>query len=325
MRKKRKNELKALFMGTPDIAAACLKALYEKEGVRIIGAVTRPDRQSGRGMKLVFSPVKEFALEHEIPVFQPGTLRDGSFIPVLEELAPDVIFVCAYGNILPHYVIAFPDLGCINAHASLLPKYRGAAPIQRAIMEGEKVTGITAMYMDDGLDTGDMILKLECGIGEDDDLETVHDRLAVLAGEALCRVCDILLRGDELPREPQDSALSTYAKKIEKEDTVIDFSKSADTVVNHIRGLSPSPCAVTRTADGKLLKVAAARTCPAGNWRGQEPLPGTVVSAGDGGIEVQCGRGRVKLLSVIPEGKKRMSAGDFVRGRKVFEGDLLKY
>ena len=314
-------ELNILFMGTPEIAETCLRSLYEKKGVRVLGAVTRADKQSGRGMKVIYSPVKEFALEHGIPVYQPRTLRDGSLMPVLEELEPDVIFVCAYGNILPHEVIAFPKYGCINAHASLLPKYRGAAPIQRAIMEGEKVTGITAMYMDDGLDTGDMILKLECPIGDRDDLETVHDRLAVLAGDALCRVCDILMAGKDLPREPQDGSLSTYAGKIEKEDTVIDFSEPAKKVADLVRGLSPSPCAVTRTADGKLLKVAEARVCCGPD---SDAEPGTVTDIRDG-ITVRCGSGSVVLTSVIPEGKKRMAAADFVRGRKVFQGDVLKY
>lgn len=314
-------ELNILFMGTPEIAETCLRSLYEKKGIRVLGAVTRADKQSGRGMKVIYSPVKEFALEHGIPVYQPRTLRDGSLMPVLEELEPDVIFVCAYGNILPHEVIAFPKYGCINAHASLLPKYRGAAPIQRAIIEGEKVTGITAMYMDDGLDTGDMILKLECSIGDSDDLETVHDRLAVLAGDALCRVCDILMAGKDLPREPQDGSLSTYARKIEKEDTVIDFSEPAKKVADLVRGLSPSPCAVTRTADGKLLKVAEARICCGPD---ADAAPGTVTDIRNG-ITVRCGSGSVVLTSVIPEGKKRMAAADFARGRKVFQGDVLKY
>ena len=315
--------MRVLFMGTPELARETLAAVYAKEGVTVVGVVTRADKLSGRGMKLVFSPVKEFALEHDIPVYQPKTLRDGAFQAVLDELRPEMIIVAAYGNILPHYVIEYPKYGCINAHGSLLPKYRGAAPIQRAIIDGERVTGITAMYMDDGLDTGDMILKLECPIADEDDFESVHDRLAALAGEAMCKVIDMTWDGC-VPREKQDDALSTYAAKIGKEDEIIDFSRSPKTVVDLVRGLSPDPFAVTKTPDGKLLKITKAVVAD-----GECDAPyGTVVALkakGDGAIDVSCGGGIIRILGVVPEGKKKMPASAFVNGRKIAVGDVLAY
>lgn len=315
--------MRVLFMGTPELARETLAAVYDKEGVTVVGVVTRADKQSGRGMKTVFSPVKEFALEHGIPVYQPKTLRDGAFQAVLDELEPEMIVVAAYGNILPHYVIEYPKYGCINAHGSLLPKYRGAAPIERAIIDGESVTGITAMYMDDGLDTGDMILKLECPIGEDDDCGTVRERLASLAGDAMCRVID-MARDGRVPREKQNDSLSTYAAKISKDDEIIDFTKSPREIVNLVRGLSPDPCAVTKTPDGKLLKITKAVVID-----GECGAPAGTVTAlkakGDGAIDVSCGGGLVRILGVVPEGKKKMPASAFVNGRKIAVGDVLAY
>ena len=312
-----------MFMGTPDLARECLRAVYEKEGVEIVGVVTRADKQKGRGMKFVFSPVKEFALEHGFEVFQPATLKDGAFLETLEKLAPEMIVVVAYGKILPKYVLDYPKYGCINAHGSLLPKYRGASPIQRAIIDGETVTGITAMYMEEGLDTGDMILKLECPITEEDDFGTLHDKLAALAGQAMCDVIDLIGSGN-VPREKQDDSLSTYAAKIEKEDTIADFTKSPETMVNLIRGLSPAPCVVTKTPDGKLLKLPSARVIDGVC----DKESGTVVeldTAGEGKIVVSCGGGLIAVTSVTPEGKKRMAAADYIRGRKINVGDILKY
>ena len=315
--------MKVMFMGTPDLARECLRAVYEKDSVEIVGVVTRADKQKGRGMKFVFSPVKEFAIEKELPVYQPLTLRDGAFQEVLDELQPELIIVAAYGNILPKYVLDYPKYGCINAHGSLLPKYRGASPIQRAIIDGETVTGITAMYMEEGLDTGDMILKLECPITEDDDFGTLHDKLAALAGQAMCDVIDLINSGN-VPREKQDDSLSSYAAKIEKADTVADFTKSPETVVNLIRGLSPAPCVVTKTPDGKLLELPSARVID-GKC---DKEPGTVVdldTTGEGKIVISCGGGLIAVTSVTPEGKKRMPSADYIRGRKINIGDILKY
>lgn len=315
--------MKIMFMGTPDLARECLRAIYEKDGVEIVAVVTRADKQKGRGMKFVYSPVKEFALEKNIPVYQPVTLRDGAFQEVLDELKPELIIVVAYGNILPKYVLEYPKYGCVNAHGSLLPKYRGASPIQRAIIDGETVTGITAMYMDEGLDTGDMILKLECPILESDDFGTIHDKLAALAGDAMCKVIDQINDGT-ITGEKQDDSLSNYAAKIEKEDTIVDFTKSPRDVVNLIRGISPIPCAVTKTPDGKLLKLPSARVVDGAC----EKEAGTVVeldAAGEGKIVVSCGGGLIAITSVTPEGKKRMAAADYIRGRKLNAGDILKY
>ncbi len=312
-----------MFMGTPDLARECLRQVYEKEGVEIVGVVTRADKQKGRGMKFVFSPVKEFALEKGLPVYQPITLRDGAFQSVLDELQPELIIVAAYGNILPKYVLEYPKYGCIHAHGSLLPKYRGASPIQRAIIDGEAVTGITAMYMEEGLDTGDMILKLECPIEENDDFGTLHDKLAALAGQAMCDVIDLIEAGT-VTREKQDDSQSCYAAKIEKEDTIADFNKSPRDMVNLIRGISPAPCVVTKTPDGKLLKLPSAKVL-----KGEcDKAPGTVVeldTAGEGKIVVSCGGGLIAVTSVTPEGKKRMAAADYIRGRKINIGDILKY
>lgn len=314
--------MKILFMGTPDIAKITLEAIYEKEGTEIVGVVTQTDKQKGRGMKIVYTPVKEFALEHGIPVYQPQTLRDGAFQSVLDELCPDMIIVVAYGKILPGYVLEYPRFGCVNAHASILPKHRGASPIQRSIIDGDRETGITAMYMDDGIDTGDMILTLKCEITDDDDFGSLHDKLAVLAGEAMCRVIDLAGSG-EITRTPQPDEGMTYAAKIEKEDTFVDFTKSPTEVRNLIRGLSPMPYAVTKTPDGKLLKltsaVAADGEC--------DKEAGTVVSldaSGEGRIVISCGGGLLAVTGVVPEGKKKMSSADFIRGRRISEGDILR-
>ena len=313
--------MRILFMGTPDLAAECLRAVYEKEGVEVIGVVTQTDKPKGRGMKLIPPPVKVFAEEHGIPVWQPQTLKDGAFAGTLAELDPEMIIVAAYGKILPSYVLDYPKYGCINAHGSLLPKYRGAAPIQRAIIDGETVTGITSMYMAEGLDTGDMILKLECPITEADDFGTLHDKLAVLAGEAMCMTIDRALDGT-ITREKQADEEANYAAKITKEDSIIDFTKSPREVFNQIRGLSPMPYAMTRTPDGKLLKITAAES-PSDETSDADA--GTVLSIDGGKIKIACGGGILTVTGVVPEGKKPMPAADYIRGRKIAAGDLLKY
>ena len=313
--------MRVLFMGTPDLARECLRAVYEKKGVDVIGVVTQTDTPKGRGMKMIPSPVKVFAEEHGIPVWQPQTLKDGAFGDTLRELDPDMIIVVAYGKILPRYVLDYPKYGCVNAHGSLLPKYRGAAPIQRSIIEGECVTGITAMYMDDGIDTGDMILKLECPITDGDDFGTLHDKLAVLAGEAMCQTIDRTLDGT-VTREKQPDEGANYAAKITKEDCVIDFAKSPREVFNLIRGLSPMPYAMTRTPDGKLLKFTSAE---APGTDVSDAAPGTVLSVDGGKIAVACGGGILNVTGVVPEGKKPMPAADYIRGRKIAAGDVVKY
>lgn len=313
--------MKILFMGTPELAMVCLRKIHEKDGVEIVGVVTQTDKQKGRGMKFVFSPVKEYALEHDIPIYQPQTLRDGAFQSVLDELKPELIIVAAYGKILPKYVLEYPKYGCINAHGSLLPKYRGAAPIQRAIIDGECETGITSMYMEEGLDTGDMILKLTCPITESDDFGTIHDKLAELAGDAMCMTIDQIENGT-ITREKQPDEGATYAAKIEKKDTIVDFSRSPRDVVNQIRGLSPMPYAMTGMPDGKLLKLTSAVVI---DEKCDRPF-GEVTeleAVGDGKIVISCGGGKIAVTGVVPEGKKRMKAADFIRGRKISVGDIL--
>ena len=307
-------------MGTPDFAKECLVALYEA-GHEIIGAVTQPDRPRGRGYELTPPPVKVFAAEHNIPVFQPETLKDEAFLPTLRELDPEVIAVAAYGKILPPYIINYPKYGCINAHGSLLPRFRGAAPIQRAIIEGETETGITVMYMEEGLDTGDMIYKVKTPITDEDNFETLHDRLAMIAGEALTEVLRQFENGTAI-REKQDDSLSAYAAKITKQDCNIDFSKSAREVFCQIRGLSPFPMSFTKLPDGRLLKVICAELCDGASGA----APGTVAAVNEKGFEVACGDGKkIRFLTVIPEGKGRMSAADFIRGRRLEAGDMLKW
>ena len=309
--------MKILFMGTPDFALFSLKALCEA-GENVIGVVTQPDKPKGRGYTLTPPPVKVYALENGLPVYQPNTLRGEEFAALLAELDPDLIVVVAYGKILPENVLTYPKHGCINVHGSLLPEYRGAAPMQRAIMEGKAVTGITTMYMDVGLDTGDMLLKAEVAIEENDNFEDIHDKLADCGAETLLKTVAAIKQGS-LTREKQDESLATYAAKIEKPDCLIDFSKSADEVHNQIRGMSPIPLSFTHTPDGKLLKVTKAIIA---SREGDNAEIGKVVALDDG-ITVTCGKGKITLLSVLPEGKGRMSAADFIRGRKIDVGDIL--
>lgn len=318
--------MKALFMGTPDFAAACMTALIA-DGENIAAVVTQPDKPVGRGMRLTPSPVKVAALERGIPVYQPETLKDGAFADTLSEIAPDVIYVAAYGKILPEYVLSYPKYGCINAHASILPKYRGAAPIQRAIMDGESETGVTAMMMERGLDTGDMILCERVAITDEDDFETVHDKLCVAGGAALCRVAQILRSGEALPHTKQDDALSTYAEKITSDDTKINFSENAERLARRIRALSPVPLCRTTTKDGRGLKIVRAHVCKDAAVPPETPVGQVIAldSDGDGAIVVKAGDGAVAITSLRPEGKGTMSAADFIRGRRIEIGDVLGY
>ena len=312
--------MRILFMGTPDFALFSLKALVES-GEDVISVVTQPDKPKGRGYALMPPPVKVYALEQNLPVYQPATLKGEEFEALLTELDPELIVVVAYGKILPKNVLDYPKYGCINVHGSLLPAYRGAAPMQRAIIDGCAVTGITTMYMDVGLDTGDMLFKDEVEIGENDNFEDMHDRLGTVGAGTLLRTIEALKDGT-LVAQKQDASLATYAAKIEKEDCVLDFARPAKELHNQIRGLSPIPLSFTHTPDGKLLKVLTSRVsgvaCPA------DATVGTVVSLDNGVITVACGDGTaLDLLRVLPEGKGRMDAGDFIRGRKIQVGDLL--
>lgn len=309
--------MRILFMGTPDFALFSLRALVEA-GENVIGVITQPDKPKGRGYTLTPPPVKIYAAEHGLPVYQPNTLKGPEFESFLRELAPELLVVAAYGKILPKNVLEFPVYGCINVHGSLLPEYRGAAPMQRAIIDGKTETGITTMMMDVGLDTGDMLLKDRVLIEENDNFEDIHDKLGACGAELLLKTISAVRNGT-LTRTPQDNRLATYAAKIEKSDCLLDFSLPAREVHNRIRGLSPIPLSFTYLPDGKMLKVVTSRMVESPG----SGVCGQVLSLDDGVITVACGTGAVALLTVLPEGKKRMSAADFIRGRKLCVGDVL--
>lgn len=306
-------------MGTPDFAVPTLEALV-KGGYDVVGAVSQPDKPRGRGHHLMPTPVKAYAESQGIAVYQPATLKSEEFAALLCELDPEVIVVVAYGKILPVSVLEYPKYGCVNVHGSILPEYRGAAPMQRAIIEGKTWTGITTMLMAAGLDTGDMLLKESVEIGENDNFEDIHDRLSAVGAGLLVKTLAGLEDGTVVP-EKQDDTKATYAAKIEKSDCELDFSRSAKELHDLIRGLSPIPLCFTHTPDGKLLKIVASRVYDSDTVSAE--AAGTVVDASDD-IKVACGKGILSLTTVVPEGKGRMSAADFVRGRKIARGDVLK-
>lgn len=310
--------MRVLFMGTPDFAVFSLRALLDA-GEDVIGVVTQPDQPRGRGYVLTPPPVKVFAQEQGLTVWQPERLRTQEFTDLLTALSPDLIVVTAYGKILPQSVLELPRYGCINMHGSLLPEYRGAAPIQRAIMDGKTETGITAMQMDVGLDTGDILLAGKVEIAPEDDFEAVHDKLGACSARVLTDTLTALKNGT-LTRQKQDDARSSYAAKIEKSDCVLHFTDSAAALHDRIRGLSPFPLAFTRTPDGRLLKItkAAVSTHPA-----SDAPAGTVLATDSGRITVACGEGAIDLLAVLPEGKGRMTAAAFLNGRGLRVGDRL--
>lgn len=311
--------MRILFMGTPQIAAACLEQLL-LSGCQVVAAITREDKPRGRGNVMTPTPVKQLAQSHGIPVYTPQTLRDAAFAELLATIAPDVIVVVAYGKLLPPSVLSYPRYGCLNLHVSLLPKYRGAAPMQRAIMAGERQTGVTVMYMNEGLDTGDVIATESFPIGDEDDLEVVHDRSCEVGARLLVHTLEQMEAG-QTKRTPQDEALATYAPKIEKEDCHIDFHAPAARIDPMIRGLTPIPGAFAYLGERKI-KLVRARP----RVQQHSAAPGTVLSlsdAGEGEILIACGEGALALHALIPEGKGRMSAADFIRGRKIKIGDVF--
>ncbi len=309
--------MKILFMGTPDFAVKPLEALCEN--FEVVGVITQPDKPKGRHMVLTPPPVKVTALEKGIGVYQPETLKDNAISELLEKLSPDIIVVVAYGKILPEYVLSYPKYGCINLHGSLLPKYRGAAPMQRAIMEGEKVVGVTTMYMAKGLDTGDMLEKAAITLNDKDNFESVHDKLSEIGAELLISTVKKLEKNEIIPQK-QDDSLSTYAAKIENNDCVIDFSKSADNVFNQIRGLSPFPLAFCMQS-GKRLKIVEAALSTIVDTS-DKPV-GTVLSLDNGKITIKCQKGSIAIKKLLPEGKSKMTASDYINGRKISVGDIL--
>ena len=306
-------------MGSPDFAIPALKRIIE-DGHEVVGVVSVPDKPMGRGKKITPMPVKAEAVAMGLDVYTPETLRDGAFSETLASLDPEVIVVVAYGKILPLYILDYPKYGCINIHGSLLPEYRGAAPMQRAIIDGKEKTGITTMYMAQGLDTGDMLLKKEYVIAPDDNFECVHDALSALGAEAISETLKMAEAGT-LKREVQDDSLSSYAEKITKEECRLDFSLDARSLHNRIRGTSPVPLSYTKTPDGAQLKIVKAKISDKKPSDGT--YPGTVISLDRGYITVACGVGAIDIEAVLPEGKGRMNARDFINGRRIKTGDLL--
>ena len=308
--------MKIVFMGTPDFAVPSLKALLEA-GHKIQAVFCQPDKPKGRGMKLVAPPVKNVASENNIPVYQPVSLKNGGdeYIKILEELAPDCIVVAAYGKILPKSVLDIPKYGCVNVHGSLLPKYRGAGPIQWAVLNDEKTTGITTMLMGEGLDTGDMLLKCETEIGENETAAELFDRLAVMGADLIVETLDKLEKGEVIP-EPQNEEEATYAPMLTKELSSIDFSKSAREVHKQICGLSDWPCASTLIG-GKRLKIYHSEIVD-GN---SDKHAGTVVNNKD--LTIACGEGLVRFTEIQAEGSKRMATADYLRGKPIAEGTVL--
>lgn len=310
--------MRIMFMGTPEISATCLKELIASDN-EIVAVVTGKDKPRGRGNVMTPTAVKALALENSLPVYTPDTLRDETFADLLRELDPELIAVVAYGKILPKNVLDYPKYGCVNVHVSLLPKYRGAAPMQRAIINGEKETGVTIMYMAEGVDTGDIITAEAFPIGAEDDFEAIHDRSAEVGARLLVKTVADIADGTA-SRTPQDHSLATHAAKIEKEDCKIDFTKDAHTLDCAIRGVTPIPGAFAYLG-GKMLKIYKAAPT---DGKGK---PGEVIatdSKGTGSFTVACGEGALRVCGVIPEGKGKMSAGDFVRGRKINVGDILE-
>ena len=298
-------------MGTPDFASASLEALLNN-GYDIAGVFTQPDKAKGRGMEVSCSPVKTLALEHEIPVFQPTKMRDGTALSILKNLQPDLVVVVAYGRILPDDLLAVPPLGTINVHGSLLPRYRGAAPIQWSVLNGDEKTGVTTMYLSSAMDAGDIIYSEETEIGEYETSGELYDRLKLLGAELLIKTVRAIEAGCA-PRIPQDDSRATYVTMLDKSLSPLDFSKPAQAVVKWIYGLQPWPVA-TAELGGVALKIFSAML----THRRTDLPPGSIVSTGKDGIEIACGDGEtVLLIEVQAPGKKRMRAEDYVRGHKL--------
>lgn len=303
--------MRIVFMGTPDFAVPSLEALLMR-GHEIAAVYTQPDKPKGRGHKLLPPPVKALALERGIPVYQPATLRTEEAAETLRALKPELIAVAAYGKLLPPAVLAIPPKGCINVHGSLLPKYRGAAPIQWAVLNGEKTTGVTIQQMGEGLDTGDMLQKAETEIGENETSGELFDRLKLLGAELLVDTID---RIDTIVPEPQDEAAATHAPMIRKEMGEIDWTMPAQAVHNLVRGLNPWPAAFF-TLGGKRMKLYRTELAPASGE------PGTMAEL-DGEMTVFCGAGAVRLTEIQPENGKRMRGSDYLRGHPL-AGDTVR-
>lgn len=303
--------MRIVFMGTPDFASASLEKLLA-EGFDVVGVFTQPDKPKGRGMEMAFSPVKEVALAHNLPVYQPSKMRDGTAFEAIKSLEPDILVVVAYGRILPDDILAIPSYGAVNVHGSLLPEYRGAAPIQWAVLNGDKVTGVSTMYLASEMDTGDIIYTAETEIGEFETSGELFDRLKDMGAELLVKTLRDIDAGIA-PRIPQDHSKASYVGMLDKSYSPIDWTKDARGVIKWIYGLNPWPVA-TAELDGAVYKIFEAQYTE----NRSDKAPGSVIYAGEKGIEIVCGSGETVMITELQApGKKRMKAADFLRGRKI--------
>ena len=303
--------MRIVFMGTPDFAEASLKKLID-EGFPVVGVFTQPDKPRGRGMEMSFSPVKTLALANNIPVYQPEKMRDGTALAQIKALAPDILVVVAYGRILPDDILAVPRYGAVNVHASLLPKYRGSAPIQWAVLNGDRTTGVSTMYLAHEMDTGDVIYTEETEIGEQETSGELFDRLKDLGAALLVKTLRDIEAGCA-PRTPQDHAKASYVTMLDKSMSPVDWNKSPRAVLKHIYGLQPWPVA-TMELEGAVYRVFAAEYTE----NRTDKAPGSIVSAGKSGIEMACAGGETLMITELQApGKKRMSAADFLRGHPI--------
>lgn len=308
--------MRVVFMGTPDFSVGTLKAIIDA-GHEVVGVITQPDKQRGRGKAMMYPPVKEAALKYGLPVSQPKKVKDPEFIETLKAMEPEVIVVVAFGQILPEAILKLPPYGCINVHASLLPKYRGAAPIQWAVIDGEAVTGVTTMRMDAGLDTGDMIMKAEVPVAPDETGESLHDKLSEAGAALLVKTLDALREGTAV-FEKQDDSKSCYAKMLTKELGRIDWTQDAEAIERLIRGLNSWPSAYTGY-HGKTLKIWKAEVQNGDS----DSKPGEICEVTKDSVCVQTGKNRLVLREVQMEGKKRMAVDAFLRGYPAAVGEVL--
>ena len=304
--------MRILFMGTPDFAVASLKRLVE-DGHTICGVFTQPDKPKNRGHKMAFSPVKEYALSQQLDVYQPLKMRDGEAFGIVEALAPELIVVAAYGKILPEEILNFPRYGSINVHSSLLPRYRGAAPINWAILDGEAETGVSIMYMAKELDAGDVIVQKTTPIGPEEDALSLTVRLAELGAQALAETVEALEKGTAV-RTPQDGSKMTYASMLSREMSPIDWSRSAHEISCQVRGLIPWPCATTDVIHGEVMKLYRVQE----TGQDTSARPGTILAAGKAGIDIACGDGKVlRITELQAQGGKRMAASAYLLGHPI--------
>ena len=302
--------MKVVFMGTPDFAVPCLQKIID-EGHKVIGVVTQPDKPKGRGKKLSMPPVKELALKYDIPVYQPLKARDEEFVEILKNLNPDIIIVVAFGQILPKSILDIPKYGCVNVHASLLPRYRGAAPLNWVIINGEEKTGVTTMYMDEGLDTGDMILKSEIPLDDKITAGELHDKMMIDGANLLKETMDLIEKG-EAPREKQNDDDTCYSPIMKKTLGNIDWSKSAKDIHNLVRGVNPWPSAYT-TYNGNTMKVWETNVLD----NVSDKTPGTIISVDKDGIKVSTGKGIINIKEIQMAGKKRVKVQEYIKGNNI--------